>query len=71
MHDTINPMKYTVIGVAANLFLNIVLSKYMGAKGIALATSISTTLVAILLIKDLEDRIETMTIHNGKELSKG
>ncbi len=67
MDDSITPMKYAVIGVIANLFLNIILSKYMGIKGIALATSISTTLTTILLIKDLNKKIKTMVIHNRRE----
>lgn len=65
--DSTTPMKYGFIGVTANLFLNIILSKYMGTKGIALATSISTTLTTILLIKDLNNKIKTMVIHNMEE----
>ena len=67
MDDAITPMKYAVIGVIANLSLNIILSKHMGTRGIALATSISTTLTTILLTKDLNNKIETMVIHNMEE----
>ncbi|HSH35769.1 murein biosynthesis integral membrane protein MurJ [Schnuerera sp.] len=65
MHDSITPMIAAVIGVISNLVLNIVLSKYMGVKGLALATSISTTLVTVLLIKDLNNRIKVIDIHRN------
>lgn len=63
MHDSITPMVSSAVGVLANLVLNIILSKYMGVKGLALATSISTTLVTVLLIKDLNKRIKVIDIH--------
>lgn len=60
MHNSITPMIASLIGVALNYGLNIVLSKYMGVKGLALATTISTTVVAILLIKDLNNKVKVI-----------
>lgn len=63
MHDSVTPMKFAFIGVMTNLILNIVLSKHMGAKGIALATSLSTILVRVLLVTDLNKKINLIDIH--------
>ena len=63
MHDSITPMISSIVGVLANLVLNIILSRPMGVNGLALATSISTTLVTILLIRDLNKRVKVIDIH--------
>lgn len=63
MDDSVTPMKFAFIGVMTNLILNIVLAKYMGAKGIALATSLSTILVRVLLVTDLNKKINLIDIH--------
>ncbi|MCF6466194.1 murein biosynthesis integral membrane protein MurJ [Clostridium sp. Cult2] len=71
MHDSLTPMISAGVGVITNFVLNLILSKYMGINGIALATSISTTLVTILLIKDLNKRVKVIDIHReGKRLIK-
>ena len=71
MHNSLTPMISAGIGVITNLVLNLILSKYMGINGIALATSISTTLVTILLMKDLNKRVKVIDIHReGKNLVK-
>lgn len=54
IYDSKTPFFYTFAGVGLNFLLNIILSKYMGISGIALATSISATVVAILLLMDLQ-----------------
>ncbi len=60
MHDAFTPMKYGFMAVFLNLILDIYLSKHMGAKGLALATSISTTALAFLLIKNLNNKTEAI-----------
>lgn len=47
--DTKTPMINSAIGVAVNICLNLVLSRYMGAAGLALATTISYAIVCVLL----------------------
>lgn len=60
IHDAITPMKYGFMAVFLNLILNIFFAKYMGPKGLALATSISTTVVALFLIGNLNKKIRTI-----------
>lgn len=64
LYDSRTPTIYAFIGIIINLVLNIILSKYMGVNGIALATSISTTIVTILLIKDINGRLKIIDIHS-------
>lgn len=47
--DTRTPVINAAIGVLVNIVLNILLSKCMGASGLALATTISNTVVCVLL----------------------
>lgn len=71
MHDSLTPTLHAIFGVVVNLIFSIILSKYMGIAGIALATSISTTLVTILLITRLNANIKIIDIHrNWKSLLK-
>lgn len=69
MNKSLTPMFYGAIGILVNLLLNIILSKYMGAKGIALATSLSSILVAGLLVKDLQEKIDI--IHIKENIKSG
>lgn len=57
MNDTKTPMINAVIGVVLNIILNIILSKYMGIKGLALATSIAAIFTTILLFISLRKKI--------------
>lgn len=50
--DSNVPMKNSVIGIIINIILNIVLSKYFGAMGLAMATTLSTAIISILLMID-------------------
>lgn len=68
IHDTITPMKYGIIAVVTNLVLDIILSKYMGHKGLALATSISTIIVTVLLINHLKNRLGATDIHRSMKI---
>lgn len=47
--DTKTPMINSGIGVGINIVLNLILSKFMGAAGLALATTISYVVVCVLL----------------------
>ena len=48
-HDTKTPMINAAIGVGVNIIMNLTLSPIIGIGGLALATSVSSTLTAILL----------------------
>lgn len=50
--DTKTPMKNASIGVVINIVMNLLLSKYIGVGGLALATSISAIATTVLLMKD-------------------
>ena len=52
--DSRTPVINSSIGIILNIILNIVLSKYLGVSGIALATSISTIFITILLFYNLK-----------------
>ncbi|PKM86809.1 MAG: murein biosynthesis integral membrane protein MurJ [Firmicutes bacterium HGW-Firmicutes-12] len=52
MGNTHIPVKNSMIAVVLNIFLNIVLSKYFGLSGLALATSLSALFATLLLVKD-------------------
>lgn len=57
MSDTRTPMRNGLITVLANIVLNLLLSKYMGIRGLALATSLSTLLGASLLWLSLHRKV--------------
>lgn len=48
--DTKTPMINAAVGVTVNIVLNIILSRFMGASGLALATTISYIIVCLLLL---------------------
>ena len=50
MHNTKIPVINSIVGVLINIVLALILSKYMGVSGLALATSLSAFITAILLI---------------------
>ena len=55
--DTKTPMVYGMISVGTNIFLNIVLSRYLGIGGLALATSIAAIVATLLLFVKLRIKI--------------
>lgn len=57
LQDTRTPMINAGISVAFNIVLNLILIKYMDHSGLALATSISTTITMLLLLFGLEKKI--------------
>lgn len=57
LHDTKTPMANATIAVVLNIVLNIVLSRYMGIGGLAVATSISAIAAVVLLLVGLRRKI--------------
>lgn len=57
MQDTKTPMINAAIGMLLNIILNIILSRYMGIGGLALATSIAAIFTTILLFISLRKKI--------------
>lgn len=70
--DTKTPMINSAIGVAFNILLNFILSKYMGVGGLALATSISALITAVLLIHNSSKKLNICVhdLFDWRELSK-
>lgn len=63
MQDTKTPMINATIAMVMNIILNLILSKYMGIGGLALATSISATFCTLLLIISLRKKIGPFGIN--------
>lgn len=57
LQDTKTPMLGSVVTVALNIVLNVLLSRVMGVNGLALATSISCAVGALLLVFLLKKRM--------------
>lgn len=55
--DTKTPTINAMIGVALNIVLNLILSRYMGISGLALATSISAMVTTFLLVYQLRNKV--------------
>lgn len=64
MQDTKTPMINAAIGLFLNIFLNILLSKYMGIAGLAFATSISALFTTGLLFISLRKKIGFFGMKN-------
>lgn len=63
--DTKTPMLNSAVGVFINIIFNIIFSKFMGAPGLALATTMSYFVVCILLFSAIvkeQDNIEISSI---------
>lgn len=57
LHETKIPMFNAALGLMLNIVLNIILSRYLGIGGLALATSISATFTTILLFISVRKKI--------------
>jgi len=57
LQDTKTPMINAAIGMVINIGLNVILSKYMGIGGLALATSISAIFTTVLMFISLRKKI--------------
>lgn len=64
LQDSKTPMINATIGVVLNIALNIILSRYMGIGGLALATSISAIVVVVLLFTSLRRKIGGLGLSN-------
>ena len=63
--NSVIPMKNSVIGIALNIILNILLAKWLGAFGLALATTISMAFISILILaeaKKKNDKVEYKSV---------
>lgn len=57
MQDTKTPVKNSALGILVNIVLNIVLSRFIGLNGLALATSISSIFTTVLMFITLRRKI--------------
>ena len=64
LQDTRTPMKNATFAVIVNIVLNISLSQRMGIAGLALATSISDIISALLMLTTLKKRIGPFGLKN-------
>ncbi len=62
MQDTKTPMINATIGMVVNIILNIILSRYLGIGGLALATSIAALFTTFLLFIALRKKIGSFGI---------
>jgi putative peptidoglycan lipid II flippase len=62
--DTKTPMLNAALGMVINIILNIILSKFLGIGGLALATSISALFTTSLLFISLRNKIGSFGIKN-------
>lgn len=60
MNDTKTPLFNAGIGVVINIILNLILSRYLGINGLALATSISAIITASLMYISLYKKIGSL-----------
>ncbi len=64
MQDTKTPMINAAIAMVLNIILNIILSKFLGIGGLALATSISAIFCTMLLFISLRKKIGPLGMKN-------
>lgn len=60
LQDTKTPMINEAIAVGINIVLNIILVQFIGHAGLALATSIATTIATIMLLYGLKKKIGSL-----------
>lgn len=61
--DTKTPMANATIGMVINIVLNLVLSRFMGVRGLALATSIAAIVTCVVLVADCKKRLQYGRLH--------
>lgn len=64
MKDTKTPLKTSAIAIFANSLISIILFPFIGIKGIALGTTISTALAAFLLIGNLNKHLPMLNLKD-------
>lgn len=57
LEDSKTPMYNSLIGIGINIVLNLILAKFLGALGLALATTVSTAVIAFLILKTAKKRL--------------
>lgn len=57
MEDTKTPMVNSVISIVVNIVLNLILIRFMQHRGLALATTVSSVLTAMLFFVNLQKKI--------------
>lgn len=57
LNDTKKPMMNGVLGVSANIAINLVLVRYIGLAGLAIGTTTSAIICSMLLIKDFRKKM--------------
>ncbi|KRU25568.1 integral membrane protein MviN [Clostridium sporogenes] len=62
--DTKTPMINSFIGIIINVIINILLIKYLGVSGLTLATTISAITITIIMLLDLNKKLNGMGIKN-------
>jgi putative peptidoglycan lipid II flippase len=68
MKDNRTPVVNTLIAIALNIVLNLILSRYMGINGLALATSIANTVAVLLLAFALYRRTSELRIRDIRSM---
>lgn len=56
LNDTKTPTRNAMLGMVLNILMNIVFSRFVGIGGLALATSVSSIITSLLLLRDLKKR---------------
>ncbi len=69
LEDSKTPMYNSLIGIGINIVLNIILAKFLGALGLALATTISTAVIAFLILKTAKKRLDGLNYKKSFVLS--
>ncbi|OLO42368.1 murein biosynthesis integral membrane protein MurJ [Alkalihalophilus pseudofirmus] len=64
LQDTKTPLINALIGVTVNIILNILLSRYLGIGGLALATSIAAIFTTALMYASLRKKIGPLAIRH-------
>ncbi|MCR1935242.1 murein biosynthesis integral membrane protein MurJ [Clostridium tepidum] len=62
--DTKTPMINSFIGIIINIVINVLLIKYLGVSGLTLATSISAIIITIIMLLDLNKKLNGIDIKN-------
>ena len=65
LQDTKTPVKNAVLAVIVDIFLSIILVRIMGIGGLALSTSIATTVGALLLIISLKKKLGNLGLKSS------
>ncbi len=61
--DTKTPMINSFIGILINIVINIFIVKYMKVSGLTLATTVSSIIVTVIMLRDLNKKIGNMKIR--------